>query len=759
MYRAKPKAVVILEETFVLLKPDVADHHGAIIDEFREAGFFITTRQMPSTRTMLEEIAYHFADVAAMRREAERVEELNATTYGMTRNRQLDMSINSSVMASAASPPLQRNASAFTFNGGATANQSRRTSLAERASTTDRQSSSWRSRGQSPPRMMERMATVDRFATPEDVHAGWEALRRRHVDHMLRGTCIAMSLSASDAVDRVAKLCGPEDPEVAKNSVPSSLRSRYGKTVIENAVFCAPDHQVAGELIFKVFGYEPQVRTEALHEGSDAGVGSSSVGSGAHDGVAEKGSEKHATMLFQPAAHLAGVEFHPTITSGAATKLDADHVFDLSDLSSPAQIRTARETLLAERDALRREAETLRLREVDLLLREEKFAAQVEELRRGMPAASGGGGGGGGFSGSVNMTSTLSPVPPPRRSGGQPQLRGTPVTMYESSRVGTAMPPASLSRQLDHHLGLRAKAQSRHALHAAHLRETIPEKRLTAAALRKSLRDVKRAVEMAASQDPRTEASDYLSLLWTTIRAREAENERLVRVALPPGSPPFGPMNVSPSASSPVRTPRIESIVGMRSPPQTGAVSLENTVNSVAMLGQTAEAVPSNDTEALRATNAVLQDVFTRFFQTTAAMEVNAWCQQCEQLEEEIAAADAKVEALEADLKVNESKPQFVDVDGIAALADLSSSDLAAIAASPGTITSLFLRFDSARDTGRIKKADFVRFYEACSAFRDTGIVDDARRVREMVATKYSAGKATLSLDEFSALLLWLVRT
>jgi hypothetical protein len=113
---------------------------------------------------------------------------------------------------------------------------------------------------------------------------------------------------------------------------------------------------------------------------------------------------------------------------------------------------------------------------------------------------------------------------------------------------------------------------------------------------------------------------------------------------------------------------------------------------------------------------------------------------------------------LSRELKSSEAKPQYTDEDSVVALSGLSTSDLTAMVSSPGTITTLFLRFDGAKETGKIQKSDFLRFYEACAAFKDTAMVDDTRRVREMLGKFSTGGNTTLTLDEFTAVLLWIIR-
>ncbi|XP_058810287.1 translation initiation factor eIF-2B subunit delta-like isoform X2 [Phymastichus coffea] len=63
------------------------------------------------------------------------------------------------------------------------------------------------------------------------------------VNELQSGPCIAMEITHSNAnIDIVAefrKLCGPMDPEMAVQLRPTSLRAKYGKSKVQNAVHCS----------------------------------------------------------------------------------------------------------------------------------------------------------------------------------------------------------------------------------------------------------------------------------------------------------------------------------------------------------------------------------------------------------------------------------------------------------------------------------------------------------------------------------------
>ncbi|XP_011505516.1 PREDICTED: nucleoside diphosphate kinase 7, partial [Ceratosolen solmsi marchali] len=63
------------------------------------------------------------------------------------------------------------------------------------------------------------------------------------VSELQSGVCFAMEITHSDAqldiVSEFRKFCGPMDPEMARQLRPNTLRAKYGKTRIQNAVHCS----------------------------------------------------------------------------------------------------------------------------------------------------------------------------------------------------------------------------------------------------------------------------------------------------------------------------------------------------------------------------------------------------------------------------------------------------------------------------------------------------------------------------------------
>ena len=55
---------------------------------------------------------------------------------------------------------------------------------------------------------------------------------------MTTGPCIVLEVRQENAVASFRELCGPMDPEIAKNLRPNTLRARYGSDRVKNAVHC-----------------------------------------------------------------------------------------------------------------------------------------------------------------------------------------------------------------------------------------------------------------------------------------------------------------------------------------------------------------------------------------------------------------------------------------------------------------------------------------------------------------------------------------
>nr|CAD7399426.1 unnamed protein product [Timema poppensis] len=62
------------------------------------------------------------------------------------------------------------------------------------------------------------------------------------VDELTQGACVALEVrydaNVSDSHSRFRELAGPRDPDIARHIEPSTLRAKFGKTRVENAVHC-----------------------------------------------------------------------------------------------------------------------------------------------------------------------------------------------------------------------------------------------------------------------------------------------------------------------------------------------------------------------------------------------------------------------------------------------------------------------------------------------------------------------------------------
>ncbi|XP_001605961.1 nucleoside diphosphate kinase 7 [Nasonia vitripennis] len=79
------------------------------------------------------------------------------------------------------------------------------------------------------------------------------------VSELQSGPCIVMEITHKDenfdVVNEFRKLCGPMDPKMAKQLHPNTLRAKYGKTRIQNAVHCSDlpeDGLLEVEYFFKI---------------------------------------------------------------------------------------------------------------------------------------------------------------------------------------------------------------------------------------------------------------------------------------------------------------------------------------------------------------------------------------------------------------------------------------------------------------------------------------------------------------------------
>lgn len=57
-------------------------------------------------------------------------------------------------------------------------------------------------------------------------------------EHLTTGPVIVMEIRQEDAIESFRKLCGPHDPEIAKVLRPNTIRGKFGKDRVENAIHC-----------------------------------------------------------------------------------------------------------------------------------------------------------------------------------------------------------------------------------------------------------------------------------------------------------------------------------------------------------------------------------------------------------------------------------------------------------------------------------------------------------------------------------------
>lgn len=77
------------------------------------------------------------------------------------------------------------------------------------------------------------------------------------VDELTSGPCIAMEIRQENVVQAFRDLCGPVDPEVARNLRPSTIRARFGSNRVQNAVHCTDlneDGTLESEYFFRILG-------------------------------------------------------------------------------------------------------------------------------------------------------------------------------------------------------------------------------------------------------------------------------------------------------------------------------------------------------------------------------------------------------------------------------------------------------------------------------------------------------------------------
>jgi nucleoside-diphosphate kinase len=72
------------------------------------------------------------------------------------------------------------------------------------------------------------------------------------IEEMTIGPCIVLEVRQENAVQSFRNLCGPMDPEIARNLRPNTLRALFGHTRSTNGVHCT-DLEEDGALEIEYF--------------------------------------------------------------------------------------------------------------------------------------------------------------------------------------------------------------------------------------------------------------------------------------------------------------------------------------------------------------------------------------------------------------------------------------------------------------------------------------------------------------------------
>jgi nucleoside diphosphate kinase len=388
----KGAAPIVLEETFLLVKPDASHLHAEILAALHEAQFHVQMRQFTVTRPMAEALVSRFPCV---------MQTLQRERGG------------------AAGSPGRRTRGSGTSADGA---------------TNDCDASSSAFSHASPFSSMVRLRTGE--ATHSEHHVQIMKLAKRdvsgldgssvalsgsgggtassagsaaalsaaNVSHLLCGTCLALAIAADDAVEKAKALAGPEDPALARHAAPLSLRARLGTDLLRNAVFVAESASDAAFLVERVFGYvptpealthpaEPLTRSQSrpsldvlLAAGDDPLLALQDAVDleQAHLSLATVPQRAHQPGLLLQAAIGAtiGGNIQPRVPSAAHEGPHRDE----RGLSGRQEVVAEMARMLREeRLVMQQQAKMLRIRELDLLLREK----QLEGAMASHPHSSG----------------------------------------------------------------------------------------------------------------------------------------------------------------------------------------------------------------------------------------------------------------------------------------------------------------------------------------------------------------------------------
>lgn len=108
------------------------------------------------------------------------------------------------------------------------------------------------------------MFTLDKIQAEEffEVYKGVMPEYNQMVESFTCGPVIAMEVRQDDCVSKLRALCGPHDPDLAKNLRPNTLRSLYGRDRVFNAVHCtdlAEDAVLEVDYFFNILANAKQI--------------------------------------------------------------------------------------------------------------------------------------------------------------------------------------------------------------------------------------------------------------------------------------------------------------------------------------------------------------------------------------------------------------------------------------------------------------------------------------------------------------------
>ncbi|XP_053562484.1 nucleoside diphosphate kinase 7 [Bombina bombina] len=84
------------------------------------------------------------------------------------------------------------------------------------------------------------MFTMEK-ANAEEFYEIYKGVAAEYSDMLVElcsGPCLALEIRGTDVPKRFREFCGPADPEIARHLRPKTLRARFGKNKIKNAVHC-----------------------------------------------------------------------------------------------------------------------------------------------------------------------------------------------------------------------------------------------------------------------------------------------------------------------------------------------------------------------------------------------------------------------------------------------------------------------------------------------------------------------------------------